>query len=30
MKSVYFAYIQSLLEGGVISWGGTYMPLLKP
>jgi hypothetical protein len=30
IRSIYFAYIQSLLEGGIIAWGAAFQSILKP
>jgi hypothetical protein len=30
MKQVYYAYIQSILQYGIIAWGGAYKTILNP
>jgi hypothetical protein len=30
LKKTYFAYVQSVLQYGIIAWGGTYKTLLDP
>ena len=30
LMTLYYAYVQSILEGGIISWGGAYKTTLQP
>lgn len=30
IRTVYCAYVQSLLEGGILAWGGCYRTILEP
>ena len=30
LTTIYYAYVQSILEGGIITWGGAYKSTLQP